>query len=151
MPSEGRSIKLGFTDIQVHFQNSHIWPWNLAVSKSSRGCAYNLFLIHVVQIKFNFHSMGSSSKIQAHVQNCHIWAWNLATGKSFRSCTYTLFLPHRVKIDLIFALWAAVSEIGAISEIAIFGHKTWQVAKVPKVAHILSFCPRMLKLSIFLL
>ncbi len=31
---------------------------------------------------------------------------------------------------------------GATFKIAIFGHETWQVAKVPEVAHMLSFYPQ---------
>ncbi len=42
----------------------------------------------------------------------HIWAWNLAIAQI---CTYTgtPFLSQGVKFELIFALWAAVSEIWA--------------------------------------
>ena len=40
---------------------------------------------------------------------------------------------------------------GPIFKIAIFGHETWQVAKVPEVAHIPSFYPRGSKLSLLLL
>ncbi len=52
-------------------------------------------------------------------------------------------------MELIFALRAAVSEIQANFKIAIFGHETWRFAKIPKVAHILSFYPWGSKLSLF--
>ena len=70
-------------------------------------------------------------------------------GQSARSCTYTLFLPQEGEIELIFALWAALSEIWADSKIAIFGHETWLSARVPELAHILSFHPRGVKSSLF--
>ncbi len=73
----------------------------------------------------------------------------LGNWPNSRSCTYTLFLPQGVQIELNFALRSEVSEIRI--KIAIFGHETWQVAKVPEVAHIPSFYPRGSKLSLFFL
>ncbi len=61
-------------------------------------------------------------------------AWNLK--KSARSCIWTLFLPQKVEIELIFALRAAVSEIWAHFENAIFGHETRNLQKVPEVAYL---------------
>ena len=103
------SIKLGLIDIQVDLQNCHIWAWNLAISKTSRNCTFSLFLFHVVQIKLNFHSTGSSfrdtgqfSKLlylgiklgnQAKFQKLHTyplstlegqnWAYFRSTGSGF--------------------------------------------------------------------
>ena len=92
------------------------------------------------------------SEIWANFQNGRIWAWNLAISQSSKSCTYILFLPHGGEIEIIFVLRAAVSEIyGLIFKMALFGHETWPLAKVPEVAHLLSFYPRQLKLSLFLL
>ena len=51
--------------------------------------------------------------IHEYFQNCYIWAWNWAIVKNSRSCAYTLFLPQGLEIELIFALWAAVSEMRA--------------------------------------
>ncbi len=67
---------------------------------------------------------------------------------------HTLFLPQGVKIELIFALRATVSKIwflryGPTSKIAIFGHETWPLAKVPEVAHILTLYTRAAKMSLF--
>ncbi len=42
-----------------------------------------------------------------------------------------------------------VSKILGNFQTAIFGHETWQLAKVPEVAHIMSFYPRVSKLSFF--
>ncbi len=53
-----------------------------------------------------------------------------------------------VKIELTFALRAVVSEI---FKIAIFEDETWPLAKVPEVAHIPSFSPKGLKLTLFFL
>ncbi len=99
-----------------------------------------------------FHSTGSGFEILTNFQNCLIWVWNVAIGKSSRSCTYTLFLPPGVEIELIFTLRVAVSEILAVFNIAIFGHETWLMAKVPEVANmLLSFYPSTSKLGLFLL
>ena len=70
------------------------------------------------------------------------------------SPTYTPFLPQGVEIELTLALccygqWFL--RYGPIFKIAIFGYETWPLAKVPEVAHILSFYPRGAKLSLFLL
>ncbi len=54
-----------------------------------------------------------------------------------------------VEIELIFTLRAAVSEIWANFTIEIFRHETWPLTKVPEVAHIPSFYPIALKLSLF--
>ena len=61
------------------------------------------------------------------------------------------FLLHGVEIELIFALRVMVSAIRADFKIAIYGHETWSLAKVPEVAHIvlLSFYPRGSKWSLF--
>ncbi len=51
-------------------------------------------------------------------------------------------------MELIFALRAAIFEIQADSQIAIFGHETWPVAKVPELAHILSKLPPKSQISL---
>ncbi len=51
-------------------------------------------------------------------------------------------LHFDVEIELIFDLRADISEILHVFQIAIFGHETWPLAKVPEVAHILSFYPK---------
>ncbi len=40
-------------------------------------------------------------------------------------------------------------DTGPIFKIAIFGHETWRLAKVPEVAHVLSFYPKWSKLRLF--
>ena len=77
--------------LRYDFQNCHVWAWNVGSSKSSRSCAYTLFLPHGIGIIAYFHT--AVSEIRADFQNCHIWAWNLTSGKSSRSCTYTLSTP----------------------------------------------------------
>ncbi len=94
---------------------------------------------------FLIHTYMHSASRGIYKQEAHVRALtlclrtNLAIGKSSGSCTYTLFLPQGVAVELILALWAPVSEIRANFKIAIFGHETWQVAKVSEVAHISSF------------
>ncbi len=90
-------------------------------------------------------------EIQAYSQNCHIWAWNLPIGQSSRSWRSTPFLSQGVEIELIFASRAAVPRYGSIFTLAIFGHETCPLVKVPEVAYILPFYPRESKLSLFLL
>ncbi len=75
----------------------------------------------------------------------------MTIGQNSRSGTYTLFLTQGLEIELILALRAAFFRYGPIFKIAIFGHETWQVAKVPEVAHTPSFYLRESKLSLFLL
>ncbi len=82
--------------------------------------------------------MGSGSWHTARISKCHIWAWNLAKSQSSRSCTYTL-LPQGDEIDLIFAIWAAVSEIrGRFSKLPYLGMKLCHWPKYQKL-HIYSF------------
>ncbi len=51
---------------------------------------------------------------------------------------HTLSFYPRVEGELIFALRAAVPEMRecTIFKIAVFGHETWQLAKIPEVSHI---------------
>ncbi len=58
-------------------------------------------------------STASAFRDRGDFLNFHIWALNLVIRQSARSCTYTLFLHQGVEIELLFALWAAVSEIWA--------------------------------------
>ena len=137
----------------------------IGILQSSRSCtcALFLFLPQGVEIGFIFALLAAVSEIQADFfLNCHIWAWYLAIAQSSRTVTYTPFLPRGsklslfwlygqafprygpmgVEIKLIFPLRAAVSEIRAdFFKIAIFGHETWPLAKVPEVAHILTVTP----------
>ena len=75
----------------------------------------------------------------------------MGIGQGSSSCTHTLFIFQGGKIEHIFALWAVVSKIRLIFKMAIFGHKTWPLAKVPEFAHIPPFYPRGSKLSNFTL
>ncbi len=103
-----------------------------------------------VEIELIFALRAVVFEIRADFQNSHIWAWNLANSQSSRRCTYTLFLPQGIEIELIFALRAAIYEIQAdFQNCHTFGHETCPLAKVSKVAHILSFYPRGSKLILF--
>ncbi len=83
------------------------------------------------------------SEMWASLQNCHIWdeTWPSA---NIPEAAHTLFLPQGFEIELIFALWAAVSEIQTDFQIAIFGHETWSftISKIRpffKICHILAW------------
>ncbi len=84
-------------------------------------------------------------------QTCHIRAWNLTIGQSARSCTYILFLPQGSKVSLFSLYGQWFPRYGPIFKIAIFGHETWPLAKVPELADTLPLYPRGSKLSLFLL
>ncbi len=58
-----------------------------------------------------------------------------------RSWTYTPFLPQVSKLSLFSLYWQRFPRYGPIFKIAIFGHETWPLAKVPEVAHILHKLP----------
>ncbi len=98
-----------------------------------------------------FRSMGIGSEIQADFQNCHIWAWNLAIGQSSKVAHRPSFYPKGSKLSLFLLYGQPFLKYRPIFKIAIFGHETWQVAKVPEVAHIHSFYPRGAKITLFML
>ena len=102
------SIKRGFIDIRVIFQNCCIWAWDLVITKSSRSCTYTLFLFNVVQIKINFRSSDSSFQDTGPFSKLPNLAIKL--GHCSKLHIHTLFTSG-VNIELIFALQAAVAEI----------------------------------------
>ncbi len=61
----------------------------------------------------------------------------MAIGQTSKSCTYTPFLLQRVEIELILLYGQQFLRYGPFFKIAIFGHETWPLAKVPKLAHML--------------
>ncbi len=91
-----------------------------------------------IKTELIFTLWAAVSQIWADFRNGHIWAWNLVIDQSARSCTYSLFLTQGVKIELIFALWA-VRDTGRFSKLQYLGIKTWPLAKVPEVAHMVCF------------
>ncbi len=52
---------------------------------------------------------------------------------------YPIFAPRgsKLRVFLLYGQW--FPRYGSIFKIAIFGHEIWPLAKVPEVAHILSF------------
>ncbi len=129
------------SNIWIVLQNWHIWAWNLAIGKSSKSCIYTPFLPHGVKFELIFALMAAFSATLAVFQNCHSWPWNSAIGKSSRSCTYTLFLLQRVKLSLFSLYRQRFQRYEQIFKSGIFGHEIWPLAKVPEVAHTLSFYP----------
>ncbi len=51
-------------------------------------------------------------------------------------CTYTYFLPKGSKLRLFSLYWQRFPRYRPIFNIAIFGHETWALVKMPDVAHI---------------
>ncbi len=88
-----------------------------------------------VEIKLIFTLRAAVSEIWADFQNCHIWAWNLVIGRSSWSCTKLSFYPRGSKLSLFLLYGQPFPRYRPIFKMAIFGHETWQVAKVPEVAH----------------
>ena len=72
---------------------------------------------------------------------------NLAICQISRSCTYTPFLPQGSSLFSFYE--QQFLRYVPIFKIAIFGHETCPLAKVPEVAHIFSFHPLGSKLSLF--
>ena len=70
--------------------------------------------------------------------------------KSQKLHTYYIFLPGSLNSANIRSMGSTFRDT-ALFSITIFGHKTWQVAKVPEVAHIPSFYSKGLNFSLFLL
>ncbi len=66
---------------------------------------------------------------------------NLAICQSSRSCTYTPFLLQGSKLSLLSLYEQQFPRYVPIFKIAIFGHKTWSLTKVPEVANLCSFLP----------
>ncbi len=60
---------------------------------------------------------------------------------------HSISIPRGVKFRLSLLYGQRFPRHGPIFKIAIFGHETWQVAKVPELAHMPSFYPRGSKLS----
>ena len=86
-------------------------------------------------------STGSGSRDMGRFSKLPCLGMKLS-GQSPRSCTYGLFLPQSgSKLSLFLLYGQRFLRYGPIFKIAIFGHETWQVSKVPEVAHMLSFYP----------
>ncbi len=68
-----------------------------------------------------------------------------------QSCTYPLFLPHGVEMErIVFLLYGQpFPRYRSNFKLAVFGHETWPLSKVPEIAHTLSFYPRRSKLNLF--
>ncbi len=99
-------------------------------------------LPQVVEIELICDLQAAVSNIQAHFQNLHIWARNLAISQSSRSCTYIRSCCHRGSKLILSALYRQrFLRYRPIFKTAILGPETWQLAKVPEVAHIFPKLP----------
>ncbi len=101
------------SEILGHFQNYHIWAWNLATGKRFRSCTYTLFLPKGSELSlFSLHGQrfptyGPFFKIAIFGHE----SWPLT--KDPEVAHILPFHPKGVEIRLIFALWGAVLEIWA--------------------------------------
>ncbi len=96
-----------------------------------------------------WHAGGSLVGLHMGKQEAH-GPWHSAwETTSSRSCTYTLFLPQGSNLSLFSLYEQQFLRYVPIFKIAIFGHETWPLAKVPEVAQIPSFSPRGSKLTLF--
>ncbi len=104
------------------------------------------------EIELIFTLGAAVSEIRADFQNCHIWAWNLATGTKFQKLhIYHCLSTRRGRNWAYFRCtgsgfrdtcrFSKLPYLGMKLKIAIFGHETWPLAKIPQVAHIHSFYP----------
>ncbi len=124
------TLRAVVSDIMDVFQNYHIWAWNLAIGRSSRSCTYALSTprgqnwAYLRSTGSSFHETGQLSKLpylgikldhSPKFQKLHRYSLSTPWG---RDCGYF----HSTRY-------------GPIFKIAIFGHETWQLAKVPEVAH----------------
>ncbi len=74
----------------------------------------------------------------------------LANGQRSRSCSYmSSFYLRGSNLSLYLFYRQRFPRYGPIFKIALFGHETWQVAKVPEVAHI-TFLPQGVEIDLML-
>ena len=92
-----------------------------------------------------FHSTGSGFRDTGRFSKLPYLGMKLAIGQSSRSCTYRVYFlstPMGAKFSLFSLYGQQFLRYWPIFKIAIFGHETWPLAKVPEVAHIIPFHPR---------
>ncbi len=83
-----------------------------------------------LKIKLILTLQAAVSEILAKFQNCHISAWIPEVAHILS------FYPRGWKLSLYFLYGQRFPRYRPIFKIAIFGHETWQVAKVTEIAHI---------------
>ena len=137
---KGTSIKLAFIGIR----NCHIWAWNLAIGKS---CKYKHALTlalssNGVKMKLNFRSTGSGFWDTHPFSNLPYLGMKLGHWQKFQKLHVLSFYPRGLTLSLFLLYRQRFPRYWPIFKIAVFGHETWPLAKVPQVAHIL---PKLLK------
>ncbi len=118
------------------FQNCHIWLWNLAIGQNSRSGTYIY--------RYSLSNPGAQKWDHSHSASSGFRDTGRFSKFSYlgmnSEVTHILsFYPKGWKLSL-FSLYGQRFP-RYIFKIAIFGHETWQVAKLPEVAHIVSFYP----------
>ncbi len=105
--------------------------------------AHTLFLPQGLEIELILALQTAMSEILADFQNFHIWA-------GIPEVAHILSVyPKWWKLSLFLLYGQRFPRNGPIFKIAIFGHETWQVAKVPEVANIQTFYPYVVKIELF--
>ncbi len=144
------ALRAAISEIMADFQNCHFWAWNLhawPLAKIPEVEHILCFLQGLKKIELILILRAEVSEILADFQNCYISAWipEVAhTGILF-------FFSKGLKLSLFLLYGQWFPTYGQIFKTDLFGHETWQAAKVPEVAQICSFYPRQPKLSLFLL
>ncbi len=112
---------------------------NLVIAQSSKSYTYIVFLPQGAKIELIFTLQAAVSKIQADFRKLPYLGMNLGKWPKFQNLQIPSFYCRGSKLSLFLLYGQHFSRYRPIFKIAIFGHETWQVAKVPEVAHILSF------------
>ena len=116
----------------------------MAISQSSKSCTNTVFLPQRVEIEHILALRAVVSEIWDHFVKLPYLGMKLGHQQKCQKLhIYPLSTPgQRGEIELIFPLWATVSEIWADFKIAIFGHKSWPLAKVPESCTYNLFLPQ---------
>ena len=127
--------------IQHDFRNCHIWAWILAIFAKATEAA------HVPSIQWGqnyayFRSTGSSFRGTGIFTKLPYLGTKFDHWQKFQKLDINSFYTRGPKLGWFSLYRQAFPRYGPIFKIAIFGHETWPLAKVPEVAHILSFYPR---------
>ncbi len=140
--------------------------WNLAIGLGARSFTYNVFLPHGGRNWAYFRSthsgfrdtgqwnlaIGQSRTCTVFLHDFRDMSWfsklphlGMKLGhwpKCQKLPLYSLSTPKGSKLSFFSLYGQSFLRYRIIFKLAILGHKTWQVAKIPEVAHMLPFYPR---------
>ncbi len=116
-----------FSKMRAHFQNCHMWAWNMASGQSSRSCLYTLFLPQKVKIELTlieliFAVRAAVSKIQAILPYLGM---KLGKWPKFQTLhMYPLAAAEGWNLSSFCSMGNCFQDTGQFSKIAIFEHET---------------------------